>query len=57
LGTPLRNAFIERTRELADGDGEVMAMVAPLLSVLSIMLKDFACLTRQISRHRPAFAD
>lgn len=48
LGTPSRTAFVERVRELADDDVEVTAMVAPLLSVLSTMLKEFARLTKQV---------
>ncbi|MHB1110158.1 MAG: IS110 family RNA-guided transposase, partial [Devosia sp.] len=46
LGTPSRTAFAGRVRELADA--EVMAMVEPLLAILSVMLKEFARLTRRV---------
>ncbi|WP_265517168.1 IS110 family transposase [Nitratireductor luteus] len=48
LGLPSRTAFAERVRELAGGDAEVMAMVEPLLAILSVMLKEFARLTKQV---------
>jgi transposase len=48
LGLPSRTAFAGRVRELAGGDAEVMAMVEPLLSVLSTMLREFARLTRRV---------
>lgn len=46
LGTPSRTAFAGRVRDLAGA--EVMAMVEPLLSILSVMLKEFARLTKQV---------
>ncbi|TGQ27895.1 MULTISPECIES: IS110 family transposase [unclassified Mesorhizobium] len=46
LGTPSRTAFADRVRELAGT--EVMAMVEPLLAILSVMLKEFARLTKQV---------
>lgn len=48
VGTPARAVFVDRVRELADGDVEVTAMVTPLLSVLSTMLKELAGLTKQV---------
>lgn len=48
LGLPSRTAFAVRVRELAGGDAEVMAMVEPLLAILSVMLKEFARLTKQV---------
>ena len=48
LGTPSRTAFADRVRELADADAAVTAMVEPLLAILSVMLKEFARLTRQV---------
>ncbi len=48
LGLPSRSAFAGRVRELAGGDAEVMAMVEPLLSVLSTMLREFARLTNRV---------
>jgi transposase len=46
LGTPSRTAFADRVRELAGA--EVMAMVEPLLAILSVMLKEFTRLTKQV---------
>ncbi len=48
LGTPSRTAFAGRVRELTDANAEVMAMVEPLLAILSVMLKEFARLTKQV---------
>lgn len=48
LGTPSRTAFAGRVRELAGADAEVMTMVEPLLAILSVMLKEFARLTKQV---------
>lgn len=48
LGTQSRTAFDCRVRELAGADAEVMAMVEPLLAILSVMLKEFARLTKQV---------
>jgi transposase len=48
LGTPSRTAFADRVRELAGADAEVVAMVEPLLAILSVMLKEFARLTKQV---------
>jgi transposase len=48
LGTPSRAGFAVRVRELAGGDAETMAMVEPLLTILSAMLKEFGRLTRQV---------
>lgn len=46
LGTPSRSAFAGRVRELARA--ELMTMVEPLLSILGVMLTQFARLTRQV---------
>ena len=46
LGTPSRTAFAGRVRELAQA--ELMTMVEPLLSILGVMLTEFARLTRQV---------
>ena len=48
LGTPTRAGFGERVRELAGDEAQVMAMAAPLLSILSTMLKEFTRLTKQV---------
>lgn len=48
LGTPSRTAFADRVRALAGADAEVMAMVEPLLAILSVMLKELARLTKQV---------
>lgn len=48
LGAPGRSAFARRVRELAGEDRAVMAMVEPLLSILSTMLVELARLTRQV---------
>jgi len=48
LGTPSRTAFAGRVRELASGEAQVMAMVEPLLAILSVMMKEFARLTKQV---------
>lgn len=48
LGTPGRAAFARRVRELAGDDTEIMALVGPLLSVLSTMLQELARLTKQV---------
>jgi len=48
LSAPGRAAFVGRARELAHGDAEVSAMIAPLLSVLTTMLKEFTRLTKQV---------
>jgi transposase len=48
LGTPSRTVFAGRVHELAGADAEVMAMVEPLLAILSVRLKEFARLTKQV---------
>lgn len=48
LGTPSRTAFADRVRELVGANAEAMVMVEPLLSILGSMLKEFACLTKQV---------
>ena len=56
LGTPARTAFAARVRELAGGDPLVMALVEPLLAILTTMLDQLTRLTRQvldIVRHEP----
>jgi transposase len=46
LGTPSRTAFAGRVRALARA--ELMTMVEPLLSILGVMLTEFARLTKQV---------
>jgi transposase len=48
LGTPRRTAFAGRVRDLAGDDALVMALVAPLLTILATMLNQFARLTKQV---------
>jgi transposase len=48
LGTPSRTAFADRVRELAGGDALVMALVEPLLAILTTMLRELARLTKQV---------
>ena len=48
LGRPARARFDERVHELAGDDDAVMAIVAPLLAVLSTMREQLAVLTRQV---------
>jgi len=48
LGTPSRTAFAGRARKLVDVDAEVMAIVEPLLSILGVMLEEFARLTKRV---------
>ena len=47
VGTPSRAAF-GRVRELRSGDAAPLAMVKPLLRVLSTMLRELARLTEQV---------
>jgi len=48
LGTPSRNDFAPRVREMARGQPELMAMLEPLLAVLASMLDQLARLTKQV---------
>ena len=48
LGTPSRAAFADRVGELAGDEPAVMALVAPLLRVLTTMRHELAHLTRQV---------
>ena len=48
LGTPARAKFVAAVRERAGEDAGVMAMVAPLLKVLVVMLDQFNTLTKQV---------
>lgn len=48
LGKPPRTAFAERVRELAGTDTLVMPLVEPLLAILATMLRELACLTKQV---------
>jgi transposase len=47
LGTPSRNAFAGRVRELAGDDPMVMPLVEPLLSILAAMSEQLAHLTKR----------
>ncbi len=48
LGTPARNAFAGRVRELAGDDRAVMPIVQPLLAILDTMLAELARMTKQV---------
>jgi transposase len=48
LGVASRAVFADRVRELAGGDAAVMALVEPLLAILTTMLRELARLTKQV---------
>ena len=48
VGTPSRATFDGRVRELCASDAALLAMVDPLLTVLSTMLRELARLTKQV---------
>ncbi len=48
LGTPSRPAFVERVRQMAETETEVLAIVAPLLRILETMFDQLARLTKQV---------
>jgi transposase len=48
LGTPSRAAFVDRVREMVADDASVAELVAPLLSILTTMLREFVRLTKLI---------
>ena len=48
VGTPSRAAFDKRVRELCSADAALLAMVEPLLTVLSTMIQQLARLTKQV---------
>lgn len=48
LGTPSRADFVERVRDLTGGDSELRPLVEPLLATLATMLRELACLTKQV---------
>lgn len=48
LGTPARAKFAAAVHERAGEDAAVMAMVAPLLKVLAVMLEQLAVLTKHV---------
>lgn len=48
LGTPARSAFADKARDMASGDGQVMALIEPLLCVLTTMLREFDRLTKRV---------
>ncbi len=48
LGTPARARFVATVRERTQSETDVMAMVEPLLKVLTVMLEQLATLTQQV---------
>ena len=48
LGTPSRTAFADRVRNVAGSEHAVMALVEPILTILTTMLREFARLTKQV---------
>ncbi|TWB56657.1 IS110 family transposase [Nitrospirillum viridazoti] len=48
LGTPGRQRFAERVRELAGDDPVLIALVEPLLTIIITMVRELARLTKQV---------
>lgn len=48
LKTPARKDFVVRARELIGGEDGLAHMIEPLLTILGVMLREFARLTKQV---------